>query len=483
MRISIRPAKTALFRYLRKTLKSVNGDVCVDAACGNMKNRDLFRTERYFGLDIREDVIRAGLEKYETGYGIIGDIGDINVPDGSVDYLVSTNTLFWFDKEKLVGIVGRMSEWVNQKGTMFIEVRNDEMLDEVLNSLSCKFKDVRVLYYRNILSQLFDRVVERKGSFSRLKCSKSKVCLIFSLLISFLEPLTNRFRKLNACAIIKCRGKFVLSEETVFLIDDFKKTDNPRLYDARISVADGGRFVHFRKNIDNDAVKSFFRTRANKYDPQQPEVTTLYQDNNPNLAKLRDREEKNTLLEVMKPLRTDSVLDIGCGIGRWGEVLSKCVKSYHGTDMTPELINIAKERCRKLSNVSFQVISAEDMAEDLFLKRQSFNLIIIAGVLHYVNDASVEKILNGVENYSNENSRILIRGPFATEKRLTLDRIWSSELNAEYSAIYRTRKEFISLLRGILPGYRLVIDRPLFNPELNNRKETMQYMFMLQKER
>lgn len=243
-----------------------------------------------------------------------------------------------------------------------------------------------------------------------------------------------------------------------------------------------GRIYDNKTNIDESSIKQFFIDRANKYDDQRPAISMLYQDKNPSLAEKRDFEEKKLLLPLIAPSLEDKVLDIGCGIGRWADVLSPNVSYYHGIDMMKELIDIAQKRCFDFKNRSFQTLPAQDVSPSTLNTSFSFNIIMIAGVLHYINDEDVEKILSNINKCAALKTKIVIRGPFALEKRLTLNKIWSDELEHEYSAIYRTIDEMHELFKKHLSDFSVIKDSPLFPSELNNRKETEQHFFILQKE-
>lgn len=240
---------------------------------------------------------------------------------------------------------------------------------------------------------------------------------------------------------------------------------------------DESRIYGKKIQINEAAAKKFYESRAKKMDPNFPENSMHLQDKNQQLAKARDATEKMRLLKIMQPQPSDAVLDVGAGIGRWAGVLTSKVKLYHGIEPVPELVDTACERNKNFSNVSFQRISAEDMNNDT-LKENTFSLIIIAGVLHYVNDDSLEKILKNVRSHADERSRILIRGPFAIEERLSLDGFWAQELEAEYSAIYRTMEEFLSITSRIFHDFSLEINEPLYPDELESRKETRQYVML-----
>lgn len=240
--------------------------------------------------------------------------------------------------------------------------------------------------------------------------------------------------------------------------------------------------IHGKKiAIDEKAIEAFFDSRAGKYDPEKPFVSMLYQDTKPELAETRDRYEKDIVLPMLAVCAQDRVLDIGCGIGRWADMLAGKVAHYHGTDVFDNLIEIARNRLDGHPGISFQTIPAQDIAPATLDVPSPYDLVMIAGVLHYMNDDVCLRTLSAAAATAGESARIFIRGPIAIEDRLTLDRFWSEELGHEYSAIYRTHAEMLDMFRQTLVphGFSVDVDGPLYPDALNNRAETRQHIFIL----
>jgi SAM-dependent methyltransferase len=63
--------------------------------------------------------------------------------------------------------------------------------------------------------------------------------------------------------------------------------------------------------------------------------------------------------QVLGPERT--MLQIGCGIGRFEAVLSSRVREVHGIDVAPGMVEAARRRCRGLANVHIQACSGHDL--------------------------------------------------------------------------------------------------------------------------
>lgn len=67
---------------------------------------------------------------------------------------------------------------------------------------------------------------------------------------------------------------------------------------------------------------------------------------------------------------------------------------------------------------------------------------------------------------------------------MTLKDFYSEELRDDYNAIYRTRDELLEIFEDTLfeNGFSVEQEGYLFEePELNNRKETSQYYFILKR--
>jgi SAM-dependent methyltransferase len=55
-------------------------------------------------------------------------------------------------------------------------------------------------------------------------------------------------------------------------------------------------------------------------------------------------------------------LDIGCGIGRMERALAPELAFITGTDISPVMLQLARERCAGLANTAFQLANGEDLA-------------------------------------------------------------------------------------------------------------------------
>jgi SAM-dependent methyltransferase len=241
-----------------------------------------------------------------------------------------------------------------------------------------------------------------------------------------------------------------------------------------------GRIKNERVQINPEDVSAFFERRGRSVNRDHELTSILYQDSNPELAERRDCYEKQTILPLLALAPGDTVLDLGCGIGRWADVIADHVQWYHGIDFSKSLIEYARSRLRSQPNVTFQVLAAQDASPDKLDVPARFTLVIVSGLLIYLNDEACDQTLTNIAACCEASARLYIREPVGIESRLSLINFYSEELQTHYNAIYRTESEMFELFgRTILAnGFKLRMRDFLFPPEMNNRPETRQMYFI-----
>lgn len=232
------------------------------------------------------------------------------------------------------------------------------------------------------------------------------------------------------------------------------------------------------ENIDYQHTRQFFKKRADKYNADNPYSVTMYQDNNKELVKQRNQHETQKLLPFLELNKNSCILDLGCGIGRWADAIDTDICEYYGIDFSDELIELAQERINK-PNYSFHVSTLTNLEIG-----RKFNVVLLIGVLMYLNDNDIISVLEQVESVCQDHAVICIREPIGLSERLTLKDFYSSELDDEYNAIYRTGDELKQIFSKTLlnKGFRIAHEGFVFdNDALNNRKETSQYFYILKR--
>ena len=243
-----------------------------------------------------------------------------------------------------------------------------------------------------------------------------------------------------------------------------------------------GRIKKIVSSIDYKSTLSFFDERAKKYRDDNPYAVTMYQDDNPDIVEKRNCAELKVLLPKLKLSKESVVLDLACGIGRWSDAIKCEIKKYYGFDFCNEFINLAKKRNDKTNRFFIQG-GVQDIKAN-FEKRNlcKANKVLMIGILMYLNDDELNNLFIDIMECVDSNTTIVIREPIGIVDRLTLENFYSEELESNYSAIYRTRDEYVGFFNDTLykSSFKIIDEGFLFESEsLNNRKETAQYYFVI----
>jgi 2-polyprenyl-3-methyl-5-hydroxy-6-metoxy-1,4-benzoquinol methylase len=237
--------------------------------------------------------------------------------------------------------------------------------------------------------------------------------------------------------------------------------------------------------LNKDEVANFFEQRARKFDAATPLTAILYQDKHPEIAELRDAMERERVLPLLELTGAERVLDVGCGIGRWGAAIADRVSVYHGIDASPSLIELARSYCRR-DNVAFHAAGVDDLTDAWLAEHGPFDRVICSGILIYLDDRQVASLLGALSRHLTPGAVIYVREPMGMNGRLTLSGHWSEELQTHYSAIYRSPGEIAAALGEAFssPAHEIGAIELLFEQsDLNNRAETRQHFCIVRKKR
>lgn len=235
--------------------------------------------------------------------------------------------------------------------------------------------------------------------------------------------------------------------------------------------------------LDKRQVADFFEQRAQKFNAETPLTTILYQDKHPEIAKQRDALERERVTPLLALTGVERVLDVGCGIGRWAAAISDQIAFYHGIDASPSLIDLAKAYCPK-DNVAFHTAGVDDLTDAWLATNGPFDRVICSGILMYLDDQQVATLFTRLAPHLAPGALVYIREPMGIQGRLSLTGHWSEELQAHYSAIYRSPEEIAQALQAAFPapGYEVGPVMLLFEQAtLNNRAETRQHFCIVRK--
>lgn len=240
-------------------------------------------------------------------------------------------------------------------------------------------------------------------------------------------------------------------------------------------------------DIDYESTLRFFNNRGVDKALKHKYNYVLFQDDNPDLAVSRDMQEKKKIRSILTWKEKEEILDIGCGIGRWGEEIGKMGFRYIGIDYSENLLQVAEENLKKYRGTT-------ELLKDSFqhfvvgLKERglpdTYDKIFVNGVMMYLNDGDLMTAMDDVGKVSKEKCQIYFKESMALEERLTLNEFYSDSLTQEYTVIYRSIKEYKNLFTRMLIeryGFHIKEEGLLFDKDLMNHIETADYYFVLER--
>lgn len=227
------------------------------------------------------------------------------------------------------------------------------------------------------------------------------------------------------------------------------------------------RIYSKKVEISVESTRNFYDNRARGIESMEnPYMAVLLGDQAPDHALKWNQFEKEWILPQLCIDRESTVLDIGCGIGRWAEQVAPLCGEYIGADFSPEMVKIASQRIDQ-ANCSFLNLSFQEAVHHAFGRR--FNRVFICGVCMYINGGELEACFDGLLQLLDEHCVMYLTETVALATRLTLDELPSAALKTDYSVIYRTPDEYRAYYQTLEnAGFRAV--QQDFLPHLNNEK-------------
>lgn len=101
------------------------------------------------------------------------------------------------------------------------------------------------------------------------------------------------------------------------------------------------------------------------------------------------------------PVQRQAALDIGCGTGEFSRLLSKRFEKVIATDLSSNMIGVAKQRSRQFSNIDFQVADVMQWEPTT----EQFDVIVSIATLHHL---PVESLLPNIETALKPGGRLII---------------------------------------------------------------------------
>ncbi len=227
--IRARPGKTFLFNKINGILNDSRGRIGLDAGAAGFKNISMFKTDIYVGVDINKEALQLGLSKVgdRDAVGIVSSLDSLDrINNSSVDVVVSTNTFHQIDHDIQAKAIAQLSQITKINGLFICELLIDDNFDKLLDILKNNFNDIKIYYYKNLLSQIYEKLMQEKsGRLDDSKFGCKKLFLLVSYLLSLLEYLTCGARSINKHALVICRSKKG-DKNNSFNLDGFEKIGN-----------------------------------------------------------------------------------------------------------------------------------------------------------------------------------------------------------------------------------------------------------------
>lgn len=122
------------------------------------------------------------------------------------------------------------------------------------------------------------------------------------------------------------------------------------------------------------------------------------------------REIRRTIREYLPDSENQRVLDIACGPGAFSGLFAADV--YVGVDINQRYIEYAQSRYRG----TFHVMDARHIE----FSDDSFDGVLVYGLLHHLNDDDTREVLKGVSRVLKPSGRALIIEDIPSESRLNV---------------------------------------------------------------
>ncbi len=187
-------------------------------------------------------------------------------------------------------------------------------------------------------------------------------------------------------------------------------------------------------------IKDFWAAQAKKINLKGESISNL-EENEQLLEEKIILEYKKIFPIIETCIGKDSrVLDLGSGTGQWAYRLSPLVKSVTLVEFSEEMMRLAKKNSEgKFNNLKFVLSEAQD-----FLSLEVYDLIWISGLLIYLTDQELFKLINNCRKMLSSNGRLILRDGTGLGKRYEINNQFSQNLGHNYSATYRTSEEYIT---------------------------------------
>ncbi len=169
--------------------------------------------------------------------------------------------------------------------------------------------------------------------------------------------------------------------------------------------------------LDDSKTQQFWEETANEIGTRFDKFGAVMVNDDPVWVKYRHKVETEHLFRRVEVGPSMSVLDLGCGVGRYSTEFAKKCKSVLAIDYSPTFIEYAEKAARDegISNITFL---CQSITEFSYLENLDFDIIHLGGVLMYMNDKSIEELINQLKHHLRKDGVLIKRGTVALKQRI-----------------------------------------------------------------
>jgi SAM-dependent methyltransferase len=211
--------------------------------------------------------------------------------------------------------------------------------------------------------------------------------------------------------------------------------------------------------FDPSEVNKFWENHAkDTISTNKPGLANLETD--PKLAKIKSSLEQEKLSKYFEDtlnINNSTFFDIGCGYGEWSFFLKEKFKNIYAYENSPTMCSHMRALIKENNYKNINVTEA-DVSSIKFTKK--FNFALLSGILIYLDDSRCNHLLKQLQEASESKAKIIIRDGTALEEEYLINGKYSEALNSNYYAIYRTKDQYISLMKKY--GFELIKDEDMF---------------------
>lgn len=185
------PSKFFLLRKMLSCLdQSAGMSIGLDAACADFKYRDMFKTDRYVGVDLDPDNLNKGiaLRARSDDLAVLTDLLKLEQTPMVADVVVSTHTLSGLPDALRIQGVFALAGAVSVNGTLFFNIPAESDSTDLHAWLRTQFGVVeRIQYANSVFMRIEDFFAYRTGSKNPFVLALLGGAIVLSYLLSHIE--------------------------------------------------------------------------------------------------------------------------------------------------------------------------------------------------------------------------------------------------------------------------------------------------------